>query len=62
MMMQFRISDIVEKFRTLQNYKQPVDNSIVQDAFNLETTWNKLVVKAKEKDQKLLSRKQMFAK
>lgn len=62
MMMEFRISDIVEKFRTLQNYKQPVDNAIVQDAFNLEATWNRLVVKAKEKDQKLLSRKQMFAK
>lgn len=62
MMMEFRISDIVEKFRTLQNYKQPVDNAIVQDAFNLEATWNKLVFKAKEKDQQLLSRKQMFAK
>jgi len=53
MMMEFRISDIVEKFRTLQNYKQPVDNAIVQDAFNLEATWNKLVFKAKEKDQQL---------
>lgn len=47
MMMEFKISDIVEKFRTLQNYKQPVDNAIVQEAFNLETTWNKLVVKAR---------------
>lgn len=62
MMMEFRISDIVEKFRTLQNYRQPVDNAIVQDAFNLEGTWNNLVFKAKEKDQQLLSRKQMFAK
>ena len=25
MMMEFRISDIVEKFRTLQMYKQPVE-------------------------------------
>jgi dynein heavy chain len=47
MMMEFRISDIVEKFRTLQNYKQPVDNVVVQDAFNLEIMWNKLVMKAK---------------
>lgn len=47
MMMEFRISDIVEKFRTLQNYKQPVDNSLVMDAFSLESSWNTLVVKAK---------------
>ncbi len=60
--MEFRISDIVEKFRTLQNYKQPVENDLVQDAFSLESSWNNLVLKAREKDQKLLSRKQMFAK
>lgn len=60
--MEFRISDIVEKFRTLQNYKQSVDIAIVTDAFNLENTWNELVLKAIEKDQKLLSSKQMFAK
>jgi len=62
MMMEFRISDIVEKFRTLQMYKQGADPVLVNEAFNLEDNWNKLVVKAKEKDQKLLSRKQMFAK
>lgn len=62
MMMEFRISDIVEKFRTLQMYKQAVDPALVDEAFNLESSWNKLVIKAKEKDQKLLSRKQMFAK
>jgi dynein heavy chain len=62
MMMEFRISDIVEKFRTLQMYKQAVDPALVDEAFNLESSWNKLVIKAKEKDHKLLSRKQMFAK
>ena len=35
MMMEFRISDIVEKFRTLQMYKQAVDNNLVQNAFGL---------------------------
>ena len=29
MMMEFRISDIVEKFRTLQMYKQPVEEETV---------------------------------
>ncbi len=35
MMMEFRISDIVEKFRTLQMYRQAVDPSLVDEAFNL---------------------------
>jgi hypothetical protein len=43
-------------------YKQPIDAVLVNEAFNLEVNWNKLVIKAKEKDHKLLSRKQMFAK
>jgi hypothetical protein len=43
-------------------YKQNVDLNLVNDAFSLEANWNKLVTKAKEKDQKLLGRKQMFAK
>ena len=39
-MMEFRISDIVEKFRTLQMYKQPVDELLVTDAFELENDWS----------------------
>ena len=35
MMMEFKISDIVEKFRTLINYKQPVDTAAVDEAFAL---------------------------
>ena len=35
MMMEFSISDIVEKFRTLQMYRQAVDPSLVDEAFNL---------------------------
>ena len=35
MMMEFRISDIVEKFRTLINYKQQVDYAAVDEAFGL---------------------------
>lgn len=29
MMMEFKIADVVEKFRTLQMYKQPVDQEVV---------------------------------
>ena len=35
MMMEFRISDVVEKFRTLQMYKQPVEKTAVSEAFEL---------------------------
>jgi len=35
MMMEFRIADIVEKFRTLQTYKQTVDMKMVEEAFHL---------------------------
>ena len=62
MMMEFRISDIVEKFRTLQMYKQPVDEEAVGEAFGLEERWKVLVIKAMKKDGNLESSKQMFAK
>ncbi len=38
-------------------YKQPVDQTLVTDAFELQNDWNKLVLKAKGKDQKLMSSK-----
>ena len=62
MMMEFRISDIVEKFRTLQMYKQPVEEETVRQAFSLEEKWKDLVIKAMKKDANLESSKQMFAK
>lgn len=62
MMMEFKIADIVEKFRTLINYKQPVDNAAVDEAFALEKSWEDLVRKSKVKDISLNSSKQMFAK
>ena len=61
-MMEFRISDIVEKFRTLLNYKQHVDNHAVEEAFELEKAWENLVIKSKGKDVSLNSSKQLFAK
>lgn len=38
-MMEFRIADIVEKFRTLITYKQQVDGKAVEAAFSLEKNW-----------------------
>lgn len=60
--MEFRIADIVEKFRTLNTYKQPVDQALVEEAFCLEKLWTDLVVTAKKKDKSLDSSKQLFAK
>ena len=39
MMMEFRIADIVEKFRTLINYNQPIEKLLVNSAFGLEKEW-----------------------
>ncbi len=62
MMMEFRIADIVEKFRTLITYKQISDQKPVEEAFKLEHDWAELVLKAKKKDVSLNSSKQLFAK
>ena len=62
MMMEFRIADIVEKFRTLINYKQQVDYAAVDEAFALEKAWENLLRKSKAKDVSLDSSKQLFAK
>ena len=61
-MMEFRIADIVEKFRTLQTYKQITDLKPIDEAFRLEHDWSALVLKAKIKDVSLNSSKQLFAK
>ena len=60
--MEFKISDIIEKFRTLEMYKQPTDPKISKKAYELEELWAELVKDAKMKDQNLSSRKQEFAK
>jgi dynein heavy chain, axonemal len=62
MMMEFRIADIVEKFRTLLTYKQITDQRPIEEAFRLEYDWAELVLKAKKKDVSLNSSKQLFAK
>lgn len=62
MMMEFRISDVVEKYRTLQMYKQPVEEDVVREAFSLEKKWKNLTIKAFKKDANLEGSKQMFAK
>lgn len=46
MMMEFRIADVVEKFRTLIMYKQPVEEEAVKIVFGLEKIWENLVLKA----------------
>lgn len=35
MMMEFKISDIIEKFRTLEMYKQSVDAKVAKRAYEL---------------------------
>lgn len=62
MMMEFKIADVVEKFRTLQMYNQPVEAEKVAEAFGLEKLWEDLVVKASGKDADLKSSKELFAK
>lgn len=53
MMMEFRIADVVEKFRTLIMYKQPVEEEAVKIVFGLEKIWENLVLKASGKDANL---------
>lgn len=60
--MQFRISEMVEKFRTLMLYKENVDPAVLEQAFSLEQKWKELVSDAKHKDSQLDVNKQKFAK
>lgn len=62
MMMEFKIADVVEKVRTLQMYKQPIDEEIVKETFGLEKLWENLVIKASGKDANLKGSKEHFAK
>ncbi len=39
MMMEFKIADVVEKFRTLLIYQQPVEQALLDEVFSLEAKW-----------------------
>ena len=62
MIMEFRISEVVEKFRTLSMYKQAIDAEYMAEAFDLEAKWKELITDAKNKDAELIVSKQEFAK
>lgn len=62
MIMEFRISDVMEKYRTLKMYNQNVEPEKMDEAFSLEEKWEELVKEAKLKDHKLLHVKKHFAK
>ena len=61
MVMEFKIGDVTEKFRTLKMYHQNVEADKMDEAFNLLERWNELVWDAKRKDFKLNEKKKEFA-
>lgn len=63
MVMEFRISDVMEKFRTLSMYNQTINPpERLEEANSLADNWKDLVKEAKKKDHKLLTAKKIFAK
>ena len=62
MMMEFRIQDVVERFRTLKMYNQTVEQDRTEEAFSLDDKWRELILEAKQKDYKLVDIKKHFAK
>lgn len=60
--MEFRLSDLTEKFRILEMYNLPVEKEKLHDAREIEVKWTKLVRDAKVKDFKLNNVKEYFAK
>ena len=60
MVMEFRISEVTEKYRTLQLYNQQVDQDKLDEAFSLEIKWAELVRDAKKKNFKLEDSKKKF--
>jgi dynein heavy chain len=59
--MEFRIADVTEKFRTLQMYKQSVEEEILHDALSLEKNWKDLERLAKKKEHQLAETKREYA-
>jgi dynein heavy chain, axonemal len=62
MIMEFRISDVMEKFRTLKMYHQTIESDKMEEALQLENRWKELVSEAKWKDYRLVEVKKHFAK
>ena len=50
MVMEFRIADVMEKFRTLKIYKQSVEEETMHEALNLDKNWKDLEKSAKRKE------------
>lgn len=61
MIMEFKISDVTEKFRTLKLYAQNVDADKMEEAFGLENVWRELERDAKKRDFMLKKTKEQFA-
>jgi dynein heavy chain len=61
MMMEFRIAEVDEKFRTLDMFRQPVDPARRREAFSLKSDWFSLIASANSKDAKLVRTKEKFA-
>jgi dynein heavy chain len=61
MEIEFVISDVTEKFRTLKNYNMNFDIDKETEAFKLEEKWGELVTEAKNKQHALKEIKKKFA-
>jgi len=57
MIMEFKISNVTEKFRILKLHKLPVEPEKMEEAISLETKWNDLIKEAKKRDKKLTEEK-----
>jgi len=58
---EFRIHDVMERFRTLAMYNQKVETAKMEHAFRLDQDWKDLVREAKIKDYMLIDVKRHFA-
>ena len=61
MNMEFRIADVQEKFRILNNYNQKVDPLVMEEALGLEKKWRELVLEGEIKNLRLDQYKKHFA-
>lgn len=64
MRMEFKILEVVEKFRILKKYEKlgvQYNEEKYEIAVNLQRLWNKLLVRAKEKDRSLKDKKVTFS-
>ena len=61
MEMEFRITDVQEQFRILENYTFDVEPDLHKRANNLGNEWNNLIYQAKKTDFESIQRKETFA-